>query len=459
MLTKFWQVLINLKSKKINFNCYLLLFPIFLSSFYYGGNNNTSLLVSNILLYTFFLFNIDRFNFNYFKKYKSIFTAQIIFIIYLVFQLIPNFDFVFHLFSNTHLELYEKLLGVNYRSISINPFVCFQYLILVFNFLLIFFMVPQIINSKKNLNVIFQSIIVIGLVHIIFGMFVETFGLYQKLIIYEKNFYISSLTGFFINRNNFSFFLLIIFIINFYYLGFYKKYFLAQKKTSSQFFQFISSNLFIYRLSLIFISVGIILTKSRAGNLSFLIVLCLIFLIEYFKYKKITFNLVLVTSVILLDLLILSNLLGLSGLIERVAATTIDGEASRLSVFLIGFKEFLNFPIFGYGYGGFEVLYRLNHDIYPTFYNHVHNDFIQFLGEFGIVGLSLFSFWIFRIIQNFKRNFNKNIYELNMIIILTFLITLIHGSLDFALHIPGNIYLLFFILSLSLTEIKRSIKN
>jgi len=212
-------------------------------------------------------------------------------------------------------------------------------------------------------------------------------------------------------------------------------------------------------MSLIFISAGIILTKSRAGNLSFMIILLSIFLFEYLRYKKLTFNIILVITVLLIDLIIISNILGLEGLLDRVAATSIDGEASRLSVFLIGLKEFLNFPIFGYGYGGFEVLYRLNHDIYPTFYNHVHNDFIQFLGEFGIVGLSLFSFWIFRIIQNFKRNFNKNIYELNMIIILTLLITFIHGNLDFALHIPGNIYLLFFILSLSLTEIKRSIKN
>jgi len=402
---------------------------------------------------------INSLDFHYFKKFKVIFTAHLILIFFLIFQILPNFDFFFRIFSQNHYELYGELIGLNYKPISLYPFTTFQYLIMIFNLFLIYFVVPQIIKTKRNINLMFQIIITVGLIHVLFGLFIEIFDLHQTFVIYEKNFYISSLTGFFINRNNFSYFLLIIFIINFYYLGFYKKYFLNVKKNSSQFFQFISSNLIIYRMSLIFISAGIILTKSRAGNLSFMIILFSIFLFEYLRYKKLTFNIILVITVLLIDLIIISNILGLEGLLDRVAATSIDGEASRLSVFLIGLKEFLNFPIFGYGYGGFEVLYRLNHDIYPTFYNHVHNDFIQFLGEFGIVGLSLFSFWIFRIIQNFKRNFNKNIYELNMIIILTLLITFIHGNLDFALHIPGNIYLLFFILSLSLTEIKKSIKN
>ena len=448
-----------MKIIKLNIDIFLLTSFIFLPSFLYGGNNISSFILSNLLFYIFFISRFQILDSTYLSEYKSIFISHIIFISFLLFQIFPNFEFFFKIFSYSHYELYHQLIGLYFRPISLHPFASFQFLNIIFNLFLIYLFVPQIIKSKRNLNLIFQMIIVIGFIHVIFGLFVEIFNLHQKLFFYEKNFYINSLTGFFINRNNFSYFLLIIFIINFYYLGFYKKYFLNSKPNISYFFKFISSNLIIYRISLIFISVGIILTKSRAGNLSFMMILFSIIIFEYLRHKKLTFNIILVITVLLLDLFIISNILGLEGLLDRVAASSIDGEASRLNVFVIGLKEFLNFPIFGYGYGGFEVLYRLNHDIYPTFYNHVHNDFIQFLGEFGIAGLFLFSFWIFRIIQNFKRNFNKNIYELNMIIILTLLITFIHGNLDFALHIPGNIYLLFFILSLSLTEIKRSIKN
>ena len=448
-----------MKIDKLNIDIIIVLVFVFLPSFLYGGNNTLSFILSNLLIYIFFLLKINSLNFNYFIKFKSIFTAHTIFILFLVIQLIPNLDIFFQLFSKSHYDLYQQLRGVNYKPLSLYPFISFQFLLFIFNFLLIFFIVPQILQSKRNLNLIFQAIIIIGLVHVIFGMFIEFFNLYQKILFYEKKYYISSLTGFFINRNNFAFFLLIVFIVNFYYLGFYKKYFLKNKKISSQFFQFITTNLIIYRISLVFISVGIILTKSRAGNLSFITILLLIVIFEYLKNKKITFNITLVCSVFIIDLLIVSNYLGLDGLINRISSTSIDGEASRWSVFFIGFKEFSNFPIFGYGYGGFETLYRLKHDIYQTFYNHVHNDFIQFIGEFGIIGFSLLFFLIFQIFKNFKKNLNKNIYELNMIIILTFVVTLIHGNLDFALHIPGNIYFVFFIISLSLTEIKRSIKN
>ena len=150
-------------------------------------------------------------------------------------------------------------------------------------------------------------------------------------------------------------------------------------------------------------------------------------------------------------------MLGLENLIARISATSIDGEASRWSVFSIGFNEFKNFFLFGYGYGGFEILYRLKHDNYLTFYNHVHNDFIQFLGEWGFVGIILFTFWIYQLIKTFFKNYKSNIYEINMIVICALTVTFIHGNLDFALHIPGNFYLLILILGLSQTKIKRSI--
>jgi len=95
--------------------------------------------------------------------------------------------------------------------------------------------------------------------------------------------------------------------------------------------------------------------------------------------------------------------------------------------------------------------------VFNTFYNHVHNDFIQFLGEYGIFGAILFIMLLFSLIINFVKNYKNNIYELNIIIILSFVVMIIHGNLDFALHIPGNIYLLFFIFSLSFTKIKKSI--
>ena len=455
MLKSYLLALINSDDHKLNSKNLILVLLIFFPSFMYGGNNLISFFLSTFFFQFFFIKNL---NFSENLIHRKLIIAHILLIIYLCFQLIPFTFSFFNIFSKNHTELYSLLSDVSYRPLSLNVFETIKNIIIYFNILILFLITPYIIKSKRALNFTFQTIIIIGLIHVIFGLFIEIFEIY-KVGIYQKNYYLKSLTGFFINRNNFSFFLLLIFIVNFYYLGFYKKYFLKSRGKISNFFQFITSNLIIYRATLAFISIGIILTKSRAGNLSFIIILLLIVSIEYFRNKKINLNILIVLSVISLDILVLSNILGLEKLVDRISATSIDGEASRLNVFIVGLNEFLNFPFFGYGHGGFEVLFRLKHDIYSTFYNHVHNDFIQLLGELGAIGIFLFCFWIFQIFKIFKENSKNNIYELNMIILLSAIVAIIHGNLDFALHIPSNFYFLFFIFSLSLTKIKRSISN
>jgi len=277
MLKSYLLALINSDYLKLNSKNLILVLLIFFPSFLYGGNNLIGFFLSSLFFQFFFILNL---NFSEKLIYRKLIIAHILLIIYLCFQLIPFTFSFFNIFSKNHNELYNLLSDISYRPLSLNVFETIKNIIIYFNILILFLITPYIINSKRALNFTFQTIIFFGLIHVVFGLFIEIFEIY-KVGIYQKNYYLGSLTGFFINRNNFSFFLVLIFIVNFYYLGFYKKYFLAQKKTYSQFFQFISSNLFIYRLSLIFFSVGIILTKSRAGNLSFLIVLCLIFLIEY----------------------------------------------------------------------------------------------------------------------------------------------------------------------------------
>ena len=456
MHKRYLQAQINISSYKYNLNIMFLIILIFLPSFLYGGNNNNAFFASTLILQTYFIKNIK---YIYFSNDKNFLKWNFILIIYLCFQISPYSTHIIDYFSKSYIEVYSLLSEVSYKPIALNPFEASKNIFLFYNILLIFLITPQMITSKKNLNFIFKLIILIGMLHVLFGLFIEIFDIRKILFIYEKKYYFGSLTGFFINRNNFSYFLLLIFVINFYYLGFYKKYFIKNKKNNSKFYQFLTSDLIIYRMTLIFISVGIILTKSRAGNLSFFLVLFLIIFIEFFREKKINFNILIILSVLLLDLLFLSNLLGLEKLMERISATTIDGEASRLSVFKIGLTEFTNFPIFGFGQGGFEILYRLRHDIYSHFYNHVHNDFIQYLGEFGIIGISVLILWLYQIYKIFLKNFYNRIYEINMMIILVVFITLVHGNLDFALHIPANFYFLFFILSLSFTKIKKSISN
>ena len=107
--------------------------------------------------------------------------------------------------------------------------------------------------------------------------------------------------------------------------------------------------------------------------------------------------------------------------------------------------EFKKFIFFGYGSGGFEYLFKINFENPTTIYAvHAHSDFIQFLGEFGIVGFCILILSLLFLCANKKFISFKNFllfYSLTFIFIF-----------DFSFHIP--IIQFLFILLISVTNNK-----
>ena len=98
------------------------------------------------------------------------------------------------------------------------------------------------------------------------------------------------------------------------------------------------------------------------------------------------------------DFLIIGFYFGASELFDRFYFlkedfSSIHGDISTVSRFDIikfSIKEFNNFILFGYGAGSFENLFQLKFiNSGNLFANHAHSDLFEFLGEFGIVGLSI----------------------------------------------------------------------
>jgi len=373
----------------------------------------------------------------------------IIFLIFLILQIIPLPSSILKILSPNSFDLYFQLYKNKYFAISLSPQESFIYFFIFLSGFLIMSIISKIIHNKRDLRKVMKVIMWFAVFQSIFGMIVYLFDINQILFFYEKNHYLNSVTGTFINRNNFSFYLLISFIVSICYLELCKKYFFKNKKLDI--FNFLLSELFLIRLAILIIAIGILLTKSRAGNITFFIILFSIFALDIYKYKKLTFISISVISIVLIDLFILSNILGGEKTIERLVLTSFEGERSRFEVFQLGIKEFINYPIFGYGMGGFEVLYDLKYNVEYLFYDHVHNDFIEYLGELGILGFVIFfiSFPLFIFAHIKKSNIPSELKHLSLF---CFIAILIHGSLDFALHIPANIFLLFLIYGICLSD-------
>ena len=86
--------------------------------------------------------------------------------------------------------------------------------------------------------------------------------------------------------------------------------------------------------------------------------------------------------------------------------------------------------------------------------NHVHNDFIEFAGEFGVIGLfiliSLFVTYLINITTNIKGRF---VMKSHLILFLILVIVLSIDSLvNFSLHIPAIGNMLSAILDVGFTN-------
>ena len=177
------------------------------------------------------------------------------------------------------------------------------------------------------------------------------------------------------------------------------------------------------------------------GNFLFLI-LILIYLIKFYLLKnyKNKFLFYTLLAIILFDIFILGFFFGGEQLFDRFyflrtelsvytneisqIITTSRGEIAKFSL-----SELSNFLIFGYGTGGFEILFKNFYgQLDLAFADHAHSDLIEFMGEFGIIGTSLI---IIILYQTFKK---IELFETRNLFLLLFVFLIL--IFDFSLHIP-----------------------
>ena len=119
-----------------------------------------------------------------------------------------------------------------------------------------------------------------------------------------------------------------------------------------------------------------------------------------------------------------------------------------------GFGIIKDFPFFGTGPGTFKYVFAAyKTDAHQYFIDYLHNDYIQFIIEFGLIGFSVFLFYgyhyikaIFLQIKNTSAN--KNQRYLWICSFSTVIAIGVHSFVDFNMHIPANIVCFLLILSL-----------
>lgn len=204
------------------------------------------------------------------------------------------------------------------------------------------------------------------------------------------------------------------------------------------------------RLFLVVMVIALVMTGSRMGNAAFFASMGLCAVIGFLLYRKASRSLVvLFASMIVIDLLIISTWFGLDRLAQRIEQTHISEEV-RLDVNANAWPWFMDHWFTGAGAGSFGSsfpAYRTA-DVGP-FFDFAHNDYLQILGEYGVIGGAFFAIVVISTlvitIQAQRLRRNRTLRGMAFAAMMGITSLMIHASVDFNHYIPANA-LLFILL-------------
>jgi hypothetical protein len=439
----------------------------FLGTLFNGSNSFLLIKINFIFLFIFFLHLMFKKNFKtnflyLYKTNKNIFYLFAIFIIFLIFQVVPLPNFFLSFISENSFNFYKNINFSNYNPISLNIYFSSHEIINYLNIFLIVVLTNLIFYKKKHINRFLFYFSIMGFFHAFFAVFWLLNG-NPDFIFKDTIYYSNSATGFFINRTNFSFFLVLTFLIGLQYLYF---------NNIKMIFKEDKFEIFYVRFFLLFISIGIISTFSRLGNFYLLIIVLYYLLISIINTNKL-FNRFSIFFIVLIlfDILIMGVYFGGNQLISRfdffnyellsnpnnqvnlLSSKDIEDNLSRLKLISLGFEFFKSYFYFGYGAGAFEsaffLLFENLNDIYA---NHAHSDFVELLGELGIFGFIIFILLFINILYRGVDAYIGKYSNLHFLLIPLLLLFLFNGFFDFSLNIPSNQFLFASLVTMSLKK-------
>jgi putative inorganic carbon (hco3(-)) transporter len=392
----------------------------------------------------------EKIKINYLNN-KVFFIFFFIYITYLIIQIIPLPLSLIEIIAPHNFDLYSSIrINKQLWSLSIDPASSYFNILNCINFFIIFLIFPVLFNRSKYLMKFLFFLCVLGFCHAIFATYWMLMGNPSNFLI-QKMHYLNASTGLFVNRSVFGTFLFLCAFSSLYYI---EIFFQKNQTTNFNFIEQVKSKIFFIRIFIIFLSIGILTTWSRSANFSYVLIL-----ISFLFYSKISFKKYInplsavVIFILIFDILIMGIFFGNAKLIERYAETSILRETVRLNLQSFGIDQFKNFWLFGYGNGAFGMVYKIFYNPSEYFSNFIvtnaHNDLIEFLGEIGILGLSILSISYISYFKTLFKDINekKNLTKFILLLLLS-IILFIQSLADFSLHAPGILLLVITILSI-----------
>lgn len=344
-----------------------------------------------------------------------------------------------------------------------------QALILGVGYTLLFVLVVSLFYTRKRVTLLLGALVVSGTFQAFYGSLMTLAGFEGLLGPHGRD-----ATGTFINRNSLAGYLELTLAAGIGLL-------LALRETRPfswvQLVELLMGPKARLRLALVIMVIALVMTHSRGGNSSFFIGLMVVGAIFVLRTKENRMrNVLILASLVLIDVLVISQYFGLDQLKDRIVNTrftdtvvteivnpvspadAVSGSASaavttvevvqkanelRGHVFMYALPLAQDKPLTGQGAGSFEAVFpkypgediRLHFDL-------AHNDYIQFAIEYGVLGfLPLVLFVLLALYWALKALWQQqSLYRggIGFAAAMGIVSLLAHSFVDFNLQIPAN---------------------
>ncbi|MEN0108946.1 MAG: O-antigen ligase family protein [Pseudomonas sp.] len=336
-------------------------------------------------------------------------------------------------------------------GLTVDRAATFQYLMLGVAYTLLFLLVVDLFRTRKRLSLLLAVLVVSGTFQAFFGAVMTLSGV-EGLLVGSKTIYLGDATGTFINRNHLAGYLELTLAAG---IG------LLLALRDERPFRWINVLEMLLgpkgrlRLALVLMTIALVMSHSRMGNSAFFTSLLLVggvFVLINKEYRL--RNGLILASLVVIDLFIVSQYFGLGKLADRIVSTqlqavVVDGQVVQAANELRGtvYQDALPLAqeqlLTGHGAGTFEVLFgKVAGAEIGMHFDHAHNDYLQFLIEYGLLGsLPLLLFVIMGLYHGLRAMWqNESTYRAGVGFgaSLGIMALLIHSAADFNLQIPAN---------------------
>ncbi len=244
----------------------------------------------------------------------------------------------------------------------------------------------------------------------------------------------------------------------------------------------------VLRIILIIMVIGLIASRSRMGNSAFFISLLAVGLVAIAFSKKATHSTILfISSLIVLDVVIVGGVVGIEKVLQRIEATNLravseeaplgavrsvagdvvmkngqggkdanlpeESVEERIGPGLHSLDIVRDFPLFGTGGGTFHLaFFPYRPAEVHGYFDHAHNDFFEFAVEAGLIGTLLLAAMVLhsvacsvRILVRRRSQFARGMAFASLMGVTTIML---HGAVDFNLQNTTNGMLFLIVMSL-----------